>query len=116
MNTKILYAVLALGLLAPAGPALAWHPANDPSVGYNVETLDQAHAAYVAAHPQVHAFAPRAFPTREDFETVTLAPQHPSRGIGGSVPWNTYQLKEPGRFTFELQRMDEVWLTLGVGY
>ncbi len=63
-----------------------------------------------------HAFASRAaLPTREKFETVTLGPQHPSRGIGGSVPWITYQLKEPGRFTFELQRMDDTWLMLGIG-
>ncbi len=63
-----------------------------------------------------HTFASRAaLPTRENFETVTLGPQHPSRGIGGSVPWITYQLKEPGRFTFELQRMDDTWLMLGIG-
>ncbi len=117
MNKKILISILALGLLSAAGPALAWHPANDPSVGYNVEALDEAHAAYLAAHPQEYAFAPRAFPTREDFETVIIIPsQAPTCGVAcGNRPWIQYSLKEPGRFRFDLQRMDEQWLTLGIG-
>ena len=52
MTKKILYAILALGLLAPAGAALTWHPANDPSAGCNSETLDQAHAASPAEQEQ----------------------------------------------------------------
>ncbi len=114
MNRKMLYSVLALGLLVPAGPALAGHPANDPGVGYNVEALDQAHAAYVAAHPQEHAFAPGGgLPTRADFTTQSLGvhPVYPAP----PRPWLVQTLKESGRFRLELQRMDDAWLTLGVG-
>ncbi len=117
MNQKILISILALGLLSAAGPALAWHPANDPSVGYNVEALDQAHAAYLAAHPQEYAFAPRAaLPTREDFETIIIGDHYPGCGVAcGDRPWIQYSLKEPGRFRFELQQMHGEWRGPGIG-
>ncbi len=114
MNTKVLISILALVLLGAAGPALAWHPINDPSVGYNVEALDQAHAAYVAAHPQEHAFAPSVgIPTRADFTTQSLGvhPVYPAP----PRPWLVNTLKDPGRFRLELQRMDDLWLIQGVG-
>ena len=113
MNRHVRFPILALAMLAVPGAALAWHPANDPSVGYNVEALDQAHAAYLAAHPQEHAFAPRGgLPTSTDFLTTNLG-LHPVN-VQPPRPYLVYSLREPGRFTFELQRMDDQWLTLGI--
>lgn len=113
MNKKILISTLVLGLLGAAGPALAWHPVNDPGVGYNIEALDQAHAAYLAAHPE-YAFAPPGgIPMSADFATQNLG-LHPVN-VAPPRPYLVYSLKDPRRFRLELQRMDDLWLTLGVG-
>lgn len=57
MTKKILYVILALGLLAPAGAALTWNPANDPSLDCDSEALDQGREAGRAAQAdQRHAF------------------------------------------------------------
>ncbi len=62
-----------------------------------------------------HAFAPpTALPTPGDFINENLGPGVVSF-IAPYRPWITYRLKEPGRFKFELQRMDDAWLTLGIG-
>lgn len=114
MNKQIVISILTLVLLGVAGPALAGHPLNDPAAGYNIEALDQAHAADVAAHSG-YAFAPRAaLPTPGDFVADNLG-----YGVVSFTapyrPWIQYSLKDPGRFTFDLQHMDGVWLTLGIG-
>ena len=62
-----------------------------------------------------HAFAPRAaLPTPGDFVAENLG-----YGVVSLTapyrPWIQYRLREPGRFNFELQRMDDLWLTLGIG-
>ncbi len=114
MNKKVLISILAFGLLGAAAPALAGHPINDPGVGYNIEALDQAHAAYLARNPQEHAFAPGGgLPTPADFATANLG-LHPVN-VSPPRPYLVYGLKDPRRFRIELQRMDELWLSLGVG-
>ena len=51
-------------VVAVAGPSAAWHPANDPSVGYNAEALDAAaraggaKTAPKATKEAEHTFAP----------------------------------------------------------
>ncbi len=103
-----IWMVAAVALLM-AGPAFA--------DGFTQTEEPFARSAAIYADG-FHAFAPRAaLPTREDFVTVILAPQHPTVGVAsGYRPWITYQLKEPGRFAFELQRpWSDSEEALGVG-
>jgi len=58
------FAIALTLVLVPwmGGAALAWHPANDPSVGYNAEALDAAaQAARAKTAPKTAREAERAF-------------------------------------------------------
>lgn len=67
------------------GIALAWHPANDPSVGYNTEALDAAgQAARAKTAPKTTKEAEHAFgPTVAD------------PGRSGKAPEPTFRSWEP---------------------
>ncbi len=113
MDSRVRLSILVLALLGVPVTALAGHPSNDPGVGYNAEALDQAHAAYLAAH-QGYAFAPEgALPGPADFTTRNIG-LHPVN-VQPPRPYLVYSLKEQGRFRLEVQRMDDLWLALGVG-
>ncbi len=103
-----IWMVAAVALLM-AGPALA------DELTQTAEPFARSAAIYGDGF---HAFAPRAaLPTREDFETLIIGYQDPKPGVAsGSRPWTTYGLREPGRFTFELQRpWGDLEEALGVG-
>ncbi len=52
MVKQVLYAILGLGALAAAGPALVWHPLADLSVGRNGGVLGQTRATALAERKQ----------------------------------------------------------------
>ena len=103
---KLLRALMSLGLVLSASAAFA------DEFSRTEEPFVKGAQIYADGF---HAFAPRAaLPTPGDFDTENLG-YGVRCATAAYCPWYQYSLKEPGRFKFELQRMDEDWLALGIG-
>lgn len=104
MSTRRMFgALMTLALVLPASAAFA--------DGFTQTEEPFAKSAEIYADG-FHAFAPpAALPTPGDFVTENLGRHtvYPARSF------TAYSLKDPGRFKFELQQMDEGWLALGIG-
>ncbi len=99
---RMLGALIALTFALSASAAFA--------DGFN--QTEEPFAKSAAIYAERTQFVPSsAVPTPSDFVTENLGPHtvYPARSFA------VHRLKDPGRFKFELQHMDEGWLTLGIG-
>ncbi len=101
MRTKILAVLLTLGF-ALWGVA-AWADEFTKTAEPFARSAEIYTEGYQAFGP------PENVPTPGDFVAVMLGDQHAVSGR----PWFAYQLREPGRFQFELQPMEELRPSVG---
>ncbi len=82
MDKQVLYAVLALGLLATAGAGVARHLLNPPSVGYHSPGWDQAQAPRLTADKHER----RGFAARDEVWGTSMGIGQCAEAEGQSVP------------------------------